>query len=237
MVTLAPGTSGYFLSTNGVGQNPSWKAALTGDGTVAYNAITTNGLGDQYLTTNTSGVVEWIAKPQSNSADVYTTSDVETVRGVGSHVQSIGYTPEQIRVTLLCQTNDTDTGYNAGDELEIGHNFWSDTGENRNAVLVIYDDASQSVRIQFEDNGAASYRIQHKTTGDSVTASTAILGNFAFKIRTWQIGSGTTASNNAGPLTSEAGYYFSGQRPTRSKRCEGQQMLVAGQRLFRTALE
>ena len=210
LVTLPPGTSGYFLSTNGVGKSPSWKSALTGDGTVAYNAITTNGLGDQYLTTNTSGVVEWIAKPQSNSADVYTTSDVETVRGVGSHVQSIGYTPEQIRVTLLCQTNDTDTGYNAGDELEIGHNFWADTGENRNAVLVIYDDTTKSVRIQFETNGAGNYRIQHKTAGNTVNASAAILGNFAFKIRTWQIGSGTTARNNAGPLTSEAGYFFSG---------------------------
>jgi len=209
LVTLAPGTDGYFLSTAGAGADPVWKSAVTGTGVVAYSSLTTNGLADQYLTTDSSGNVEWIAKPETNSADVYTSPNVETVRGLGSHVQSIGYTPEQIRVTLLCQTSDTSTGYVSGDELEIGHNFWSDTAENRNAVLVIYDDASQSVRIQFEDNGAGSYRIQHKTTGDTVNTSAAILGNFAFKIRTWDTGAGSSASNNAGPLTSEPGYYYS----------------------------
>ena len=121
------------------------------------------------------------------SADVYRTSDVETVRSSGYHLESIGYTPEQIRVTLLCETTDSATGYAAGDELEIGHNFWSNTGENRNAVLVIYDAASQSVRIQFESDGDANgYRIQHKTGGNTIDVNATILGNFAFKIRTWR---------------------------------------------------
>jgi len=99
----------------------------------------------------------------------------------------------------------------AGDELEIGHNFWSQTGENRNAVIVVFDDASQSLRIQYEYGAVSTVsdlRIQHKTSGNTVNVNATILSHFAFKIRTWNTGAGSSASNNAGPLTSEPGYYF-----------------------------
>lgn len=218
LVTLAPGTDGYFLKTKGAGTNPEW-AAQAGLESVPYTSITTNG-NDKYLTTNSSGTIEWINKPTVVSPDTFMTSGtagsifaaagkeevVPIVDGIGA-----AYTPEHIRVTLYCETSDAATGYDAGDELELGHNFWSAYNQNRNAVIVIYDSSSQSVVIKFNGNtsSATDLRILSKTTGQSVDATTAILGNFKFKIRAWRSGF-ASAGTNAGPLTSEPGYYFSG---------------------------
>lgn len=218
LVTLAPGTDGYFLKTKGAGTNPEW-AAQAGLESVPYTSITTNG-NDKYLTTNSSGTIEWINKPTVVSPDTFMTSGtagsifaaagkeevVPIVDGSGA-----AYTPEHIRVTLYCETSDAATGYDAGDELELGHNFWSAYNQNRNAVIVIYDSSSQSVVIKFNGNtsSATDLRILSKTTGQSVDATTAILGNFKFKIRAWRSGF-ASAGTNAGALTSEPGYYFSG---------------------------
>jgi len=226
LVTLPPGTSGYFLRTKGEGADPEW-AAQTGISSVPYTDITTNG-NDKYLTTDSSGNIEWIDKPVTISQHTFYTSDnAEDIRaGTGFEEVSIvdgtgtAYTPEHLRVTLYCETSDAATGYDAGDELELGHNFWSAYSQNRNAVLVIYDAASQKVRIQFEYHVIASrgsgLRIQHKTTGDNVEVSygaavsgKAFLGNFKFKVRAWKSGFASSGTN-AGPLTSDPGYYFSG---------------------------
>ena len=210
LVTLPPGTDGYFLKTKGTGNDPEW-ASQEGIGTIPYTSITTDG-NDKYLTTSSSGALEWINKPTSVSLDTHTTGDVESIRTAGNELHTIGYLPEHIRVTLFCAVDDTaNTGYDVGDEIEIGHNFWSQTNENRNAVNVIYHAASQSVRIQFESGYSSpdNFRIQHKTGGNSVECTTPILQHFKFRIRTWQSGFASSGTD-AGPLTSEPGYYFSG---------------------------
>ena len=213
LVTLAPGTSGYFLRTKGAGADPEW-AAQAGLSSVPYTDITTNG-GDKYLTTNSSGTIEWINKPTANTVDVVLTSNLDAIRAANHETHNIGYVPEHIRVTVYCDTTDALTGYVAGDEFEIGHNFWSETGENRNAVNVIFDAATQDVRIQYESasGSVGSFRIQHKTGGNSITATSAILQNFKFKIRTWQSGFASTGTNG-GPLTSEPGYYYTSASST-----------------------
>lgn len=219
LVTLAPGTDGYFLKTKGAGANPEW-AAQAGLESVPYTSISTNG-NDKYLTTDSSGNIEWIDKPATISQHTFYTSDnAEDIRaGTGFEEVSIvdgtgaAYSPEHLRVTLYCETSDTATGYDAGDELELGHNFWSAHNQNRNAVLVIYDAASQKVRIQYQYNVIASrgsgLRIQGKDSGQEVTANSTVLANFKFKIRTWKSGFASSGTN-AGPLTSDPGYYFSG---------------------------
>jgi hypothetical protein len=226
LVTLPPGTDGYFLRTKGAGADPEW-ASQAGLGSVPYTDITTDG-NDKYLTTDSSGNIEWIDKPVTISQHTFYTSDnAEDIRaGTGFEEVSIvdgtgtAYTPEHLRVTLYCETSDAATGYDAGDELELGHNFWSAYSQNRNAVLVIYDAASQKVRIQFEYHVIASrgsgLRIQNKTTGDDVevnygaaVSGKAFLGNFKFKVRAWKSGFASSGTN-AGPLTSDPGYYFSG---------------------------
>lgn len=219
LVTLPPGTSGYFLRTKGAGADPEW-AAQTGISSVPYTDITTNG-NDKYLTTDSSGNIEWIDKPVTISQHTFYTSDnAEVIRaGTGFEEVSIvdgtgtAYTPEHLRVTLYCETSDAATGYDAGDELELGHNFWSAYNQNRNAVLVIYDAASQKVRIQYQYNVIAArgsgLRIQGKSSGQQVTADSTVLANFKFKVRAWKSGFASSGTN-AGPLTSDPGYYFSG---------------------------
>ena len=221
LVTLPPGTDGYFLRTKGAGADPEW-ASQTGISSVPYTDITTNG-NDKYLTTDSSGNIEWINKPTVTIPDSFiTTGTADSIfAATGKEevipiVDSAGaaYTPEHLRVTLYCETTDSDTGYDAGDELELGHNFWSGVNQNRNAVIVIYDASSQSVVVKFNNNTSSvtDLRILGKSganAGKSVTASSAILANFKFKIRTWQSGFASSGTN-AGPLTSDPGYYFSG---------------------------
>lgn len=218
LVTLPPGTSGYFLRTKGAGADPEW-AAQTGISSVPYTDITTNG-NDKYLTTDSSGNIEWINKPTVVLPDSFiTTGTANSIFAAAGKEEvvpivdsgGVAYNPEHLRVTLYCETNDTATGYDAGDELELGHNFWSAYNQNRNAVIVIYDASAQSVVIKFNGNTSSvtDLRILSKTTGQSVNADTTILGNFKFKVRAWRSGF-ASAGTNAGPLTSEPGYYFSG---------------------------
>lgn len=217
LVTLPPGTSGYFLRTKGAGADPEW-AAQTGISSVPYTDITTNG-NDKYLTTDSSGNIEWIDKPVTISQDTFYTSDnaydilvsankreaVSIVDGSGS-----GYAPEHLRVTLYCETSCPDTGYDAGDELELGHNFWSAHNQHRNAVLIIYDTSEEQAIVQFTGNSSVSnLRLQKKTDGTKFNATQAMLERFKFKIRTWKSGFASSGTN-AGPLTSDPGYYFSG---------------------------
>jgi hypothetical protein len=216
LVTLAPGTSGYFLSTNGVGKSPSWKAALTGDGTVAYNAITTNGLGDQYLTTNTSGVVEWIAKPTSNSASVYDTSDLAAIIAAGSpytatQAHGLGVVPEQVVVTLRCTADDSsNTGYVEGDEVLLSGthcNKKNSQGEIP-AASAIVDSTNVVVQVTGEVRSDASKFLVYKKSDHTQVGIGSSASKFVFRIRVWATGAGSSASNNAGPLTSEPGYYY-----------------------------
>ncbi len=218
LATLPPGTDGYFLRTKGAGADPEW-ASQAGLGSVPYTDITTNG-NDKYLTTDSSGNIEWINKPTVVLPDSFiTTGTANSIFAAAGKEEVVpivdsggaAYTPEHLRVTLYCETNDTATGYDAGDELELGHNFWSAYNQNRNAVIVIYDASAQSVVIKFNGNTSSvtDLRILSKTTGQSVSADTTILGNFKFKVRAWRSGF-ASAGTNAGPLTSEPGYYFSG---------------------------
>ena len=220
LVTLPPGTSGYFLRTKGAGADPEW-ASQAGLGSVPYTDITTNG-NDKYLTTDSSGNIEWINKPVTISQDTFYTSDnaydilmsankreaVSIVDGSGS-----GYAPEHLRVTLYCETSCPDTGYDAGDELELGHNFWSAHNQHRNAVLIIYDTSEEQAIVQFTGNSSVSnLRLQKKTDGTKFNATDDMLKRFKFKIRTWKSGFASSGTN-AGPLTSDPGYYFSGLSP------------------------
>ncbi len=220
LVTLPPGTDGYFLRTKGAGADPEW-ASQTGISSVPYTDITTDG-NDKYLTTDSSGNIEWIDKPVTISQHTFYTSDnAEVIRASASGFEEVSivdgtgtaYTPEHLRVTLYCETSDAATGYDAGDELELGHNFWSAYNQNRNAVLVIYDASAQKVRIQYQYNVIAGrgsgLRIQGKNTGQQVTADSTVLANFKFKVRAWKSGFASSGTN-AGPLTSDPGYYFSG---------------------------
>lgn len=218
LVKLPPGTDGQFLRTKGSSAAPEW-GSQAGLSSVPYTDITTNG-NDKYLTTDSSGNIEWINKPTVVLPDSFiTTGTANSIFAAAGKEEvvpivdsgGVAYNPEHLRVTLYCETNDTATGYDAGDELELGHNFWSAYNQNRNAVIVIYDSSSQSVVIKFNGNtsSATDLRILSKTTGQSVNADTTILGNFKFKIRAWRSGF-ASAGTNAGPLTSEPGYYFSG---------------------------
>jgi hypothetical protein len=219
LVTLPPGTDGYFLRTKGAGADPEW-ASQTGISSVPYTDITTDG-NDKYLTTDSSGNIEWIDKPVTISQHTfYTSNNAEYIRANDGYEEvsivdgtGTAYTPEHLRVTLHCETSDAATGYDAGDELELGHNFWSAYNQNRNAVLVIYDASAQKVRIQYQYNVIAGrgsgLRIQGKNTGQQVTADSTVLANFKFKVRAWKSGFASSGTN-AGPLTSDPGYYFSG---------------------------
>ena len=60
LVTLAPGTSGYFLKTNGDASNPEW-AAQAGVSSINIDQIATNGA-NKFISTDNSGAIQWEAK-------------------------------------------------------------------------------------------------------------------------------------------------------------------------------
>jgi hypothetical protein len=215
LVKLPPGSDGQFLRTKGSSAAPEW-AAQGGLSTLSYEDLTTDG-NDKYLTTDSTGSVVWINKPVTTSVSSYTSSNIDAIRSAGFETISVGFVPEHIRVTMFCQTTDASTGYQQNDEFEIGHNFWSQTGENRNGVNVIFDFSSNSVRLQLESAfaSASNFRIMHKTSGASVDCDASILKRFVFKVRAWESGF-SSSGNSGGALTSEPGYYFSATSPQAS---------------------
>ena len=217
LVTLAPGTSGYFLSTAGAGADPAWKSAVTGTGVVAYSSLTTNGLADQYLTTDSSGNIEWIAKPITNSASVFDTSDLATIVAAGTpyvvtQAHGLGKVPEQVVVTLRCISDDTsNTGYVTGDEVAIWGSYCPKNSSSLEfpTTGVAVDATNVTIQITDEvDSALGRFQIQKKDGSNYVGLGTSG-SKFQYRIRAWAEGAGSSASNNAGPLTSEPGYYFS----------------------------
>ena len=216
LVTLAPGTDGYFLSTAGAGADPVWKSAVTGTGVVAYSSLTTNGLADQYLTTDSSGNIEWIAKPITNSASVFDTSDLATIVAtpapyVVTQAHGLGKVPEQVVVTLRCISDDTTrTGYVEGDEVLIWgtHVNQSSSSQEFPTTGVSIDATNVILQIHASvQSGLGRFIIPKKDGSGTIGISTSG-SKFQYRIRAWAEGAGSSASNNAGPLTSEPGYYY-----------------------------
>jgi len=216
LATLSPGTNGYFLSTSGVGADPVWKSTVTGSGVVSYGSLTTNGLADQYLTTDSSGNIEWIAKPTSNSASVYDTTDLAAIIATTSphtvtQAHGLGVVPEQVVVTLRCTADDSsNTGYVEGDEILLsGTHCNKDSSQGEiPAASVIVDSTNVVVQVTDEVLSNASKFLVYKKSDATQVGIGSSASKFVFRIRVWATGAGSSASNNAGPLTSEAGYYF-----------------------------
>lgn len=60
LVTLPPGTDGYFLKTKGTGNDPEW-SAQAGVSSINISQIATDGA-DKYITTDSAGVIQWETK-------------------------------------------------------------------------------------------------------------------------------------------------------------------------------
>ncbi len=204
LAKLSPGTDGQYLKTQGAGQDPVW-AAQDGASSVPYEDITTNGLANQYLTTDSSGNVAWIGKPDLNESQVFDTATLQSIITAGAPYQvtqshGLGAVPEQVVVTIRCVTNDTATGYSVGDELDL-------TAANVGGDLLLSAGFDATNVIVNFPQGDGTFQIPHRTNLTQTTPTS--LSNFKFRIRVWNPGSGSTTSNSAGPLTTEPGYYYS----------------------------
>lgn len=208
LAKLSPGTDGQYLKTQGAGQDPVW-AAQDGVSSVPYEDITTNGLSDQYLTTDSSGNVAWINKPTLNESQIFETSTLQAIVSAGAPYQvtqphGLGGLPEQVVVTLRCTTSDSTTGYSAGDEIDLVGSHIVGTIGDYNTASVSFD--SVNVIVGLATSNLSNFRIPHKANQALTSVGTG--ANFAFRIRVWNPGSGSVTSNSAGPLTTEPGYYF-----------------------------
>ena len=215
LATLPPGTDGYFLRTKGEGADPEW-ASQTGLGSVPYTDITTDGV-DKYLTTDSSGNIEWINKPNTNSVSVYDTSDLAAIIADGSpytatQAHGLGVVPEQVVVTLRCTSDDSsNTGYVEGDEILLSGthcNKASSQGEIPAASAIV---DSTNVVVQVTDevlSNASKFLVYRKSDATQVGIGSSA-NKFVFRIRAWKSGFASSGTN-AGPLTSDPGYYFSG---------------------------
>jgi hypothetical protein len=204
LAKLSPGTDGQYLKTQGAGQDPVW-AAQDGASSIPYEDITTNGLANQYLTTDGSGNVAWIGKPDLNESQVFDTASLASiVSGPAPYIvtqsHGLGAIPEQVVVTIRCVTNDTATGYSVGDELDI-------TAAHIGGELLLSAGFDATNVIVNFPQGSGAFQIPHRTNLTQTTPTS--LSNFKFRIRVWNPGSGSTTSNSAGPLTTEPGYYYS----------------------------
>lgn len=213
LVKLAPGTDGQFLRTKGSSAAPEW-ASQAGLSSVPYTDITTNGV-DKYLTTDSSGNIEWINKPNTNSVSVYDTSDLAAIIAAGSpytatQAHGFGDVPEQVVVTLRCTADDTsNTGYVVGDEVLLSGthcNKKNSQGEIP-AASAIVDSTNVVVQVTDEVRSDASKFMVYKKSDASQVGIGSSANKFVFRIRVWESGF-SSSGTNAGPLTSEPGYYF-----------------------------
>ena len=60
LVTLPPGTDGYFLKTKGADNDPEW-SAQAGVSSINISQIATDGA-DKFITTDSTGVIQWETK-------------------------------------------------------------------------------------------------------------------------------------------------------------------------------
>jgi hypothetical protein len=209
LAKLSPGTDGQYLKTQGAGQDPVW-AAQDGASSVPYEDITTNGLANQYLTTDGSGNVAWIGKPDLNESQVFDTPSLDSIVSAGAPYKvtqshGLGAVPEQVVVTIRCAADDSATGYSLGDEIDLVGSHITDTAGDYNTASVSFD--AINVIVGLATGNLANFKIPHKTNQTLTSVGTG--ANFKFRIRVWNPGSGSTTSNSAGPLTTEPGYYYS----------------------------
>ena len=215
LVTLPPGTDGYFLRTKGEGADPEW-ASQAGLGSVPYTDITTNGV-DKYLTTDSSGNIEWVNKPNTNSVSVYDTSDLAAIIAAGSpytatQAHGLGVVPEQVVVTLRCTSDDSsNTGYVEGDEILLSGTHCNKASSQGEIPAASANVDSTNVVVQVTDevlSNASKFLVYRKSDATQVGIGSSA-NKFVFRIRAWK-SSFASSGTNAGPLTSDPGYYFSG---------------------------
>ena len=215
LATLPPGTDGYFLRTKGEGADPEW-ASQTGFGSVPYTDITTDGV-DKYLTTDSSGNIEWINKPNTNSVSVYDTSDLAAIIADGSpytatQAHGLGVVPEQVVVTLRCTSDDSsNTGYVEGDEILLSGTHCNKASSQGEIPAASANVDSTNVVVQVTDevlSNASKFLVYRKSDATQVGIGSSA-NKFVFRIRAWKSGFASSGTN-AGPLTSDPGYYFSG---------------------------
>lgn len=218
LAKLSPGTDGQYLKTQGAGQDPVW-AAQDGASSVPYEDITTNGLADQYLTTDSSGSVAWIPKPNLNESQVFDTPSLSSITSSSPFLvtqsHGLGVLPEQVVVTLRCVADDTgNTGYVLGDEILLSSTHCDRLGETQEFPTTGVSFDVTNVIIQMTQYVVADLsRFFVKPKDNNATPDYVAIGasgsKFQFRIRVWSPGSGSITSNSAGPLTTEPGYYYS----------------------------
>lgn len=217
LVKLAPGTDGQFLRTKGSSAAPEW-ASQAGLSSVPYTDITTNG-NDKYLTTNSSGTIEWINKPTVSVASVFDTSDLATIVTSSPFLvtqpHGLGTTPEHVVVTVRCNLDDSlHTGYAVGDEILLSSSHCDREGETQEfpTTGVTFNDTNvilQMTRYVKTDLSRFYVKRKDNSTSPDYVAIGASGSKFTFRIRVFTQGY-SSSGTNAGPLTSEPGYYFSG---------------------------
>jgi len=114
-------------------------------------------------------------------------------------------------VTLRCTADDSsNTGYVEGDEILLsGTHCNKDSSQGEiPAASVIVDSTNVVVQVTDEVLSNASKFLVYKKSDATQVGIGSSASKFVFRIRVWATGAGSSASNNAGPLTSEAGYYF-----------------------------
>jgi hypothetical protein len=167
-------------------------------------------LANQYLTTDGSGNVAWIGKPDLNESQVFDTPSLASIVSGPAPYQvtqshGLGAVPEQVVVTIRCAADDSATGYSLGDEIDLVGSHITDTAGDYNTASVSFD--AINVIVGLATGNLANFKIPHKTNQTLTSVGTG--ANFKFRIRVWNPGSGSTTSNSAGPLTTEPGYYYS----------------------------
>ena len=217
LVKLPPGTDGQFLRTKGSSAAPEW-ASQAGLSSVPYTDITTNG-NDKYLTTDSSGNIEWINKPTVSVASVFDTSDLATIVTSSPFLvtqpHGLGTTPEHVVVTVRCTLDDsTNTGYAVGDEILLSSTHCDRQNETQEfpTTGVTFNDTNVILQMtQYVKTDLSRFYVKRKdnSTSPDYVAIGASGSKFTFRIRVFTQGY-SSSGTNAGPLTSEPGYYFSG---------------------------
>jgi hypothetical protein len=221
LVKLAPGTDGQFLRTKGSSAAPEW-ASQAGLSSVPYTDITTNG-NDKYLTTNSSGAIEWINKPTVSVASVFDTSDLATIVTSSPFLvtqpHGLGTTPEHVVVTVRCTVDDSlNTGYAVGDEILLSSSHCDRQNETQEfpTTGVTFNDTNVILQMtQYVKTDLSRFYVKRKNNSSSPDY-VAIGGSgdrFTFRIRVFTQGY-SSSGTNAGPLTSELGYYFTSTSST-----------------------
>ena len=151
---------------------------------------------------------------KSYEADIFDTATLSGIHALTTSIVSqdhgLGELPDNVSVSFRCITDDSATGYVAGDEVPIYSTFVNEASSHRDTptVGVVYDETS--VKIILAPGAKSNIDRFDIFKKDDATKVSPTTDNWKFRIRVWKKGGKTisAASTNFSYIKRTSRVYY-----------------------------